>query len=238
MPFLQNAMILKSLPASHKANKNSFKKSVSTGILFTIILLYTSCGSSKQAAVAPAPAPTPVAQDPTQPVMPNGEQVLLTFCMDESFDKPGEYMAGLGIAEDHMTRPNAIKEANRAAITDITTRYIGMIKNAIEDYSKDTTVPGSKRMYESQLEGGAQAIGTKVINKYANAVCRKLTQSATGGYTCYVAIHVLLTDANKGLAEELEVRKVDYDKKKFFEKMDAELAKEAERKQAEMDAMQ
>ena len=112
------------------------------------------------------------------------------------------------------------------------------IKNAIEDYSKDTTVPGSKRMYESQLEGGAQAIGTKVINKYANAVCRKLTQSATGGYTCYVAIHVLLTDANKGLAEELEVRKVDYDKKKFFEKMDAELAKEAERKQAEMDAMQ
>lgn len=231
-------MTTKRISALRTAGRNILLKSVLNGVLFLIVLSVASCGSSKQAAVAPAPAPAPVAQDPTQPVMPNGEQVLLTFCMDESFDKPGEYMAGLGIAEDHMTRPNAIKEANRAAITDITTRYIGMIKNAIEDYSKDTTVPGSKRMYESQLEGGAQAIGTKVINKYANAVCRKLTQSATGGYTCYVAIHVLLTDANKGLAEELEVRKVDYDKKKFFEKMDAELEKEAARQKAEMDAMQ
>lgn len=231
-------MTTKRISALRTAGRNILLKSVLNGVLFLTVLSVASCGSSKQAAVAPAPAPAPVAQDPTQPVMPNGEQVLLTFCMDESFDKPGEYMAGLGIAEDHMTRPNAIKEANRAAITDITTRYIGMIKNAIEDYSKDTTVPGSKRMYESQLEGGAQAIGTKVINKYANAVCRKLTQSATGGYTCYVAIHVLLTDANKGLAEELEVRKVDYDKKKFFEKMDAELEKEAARQKAEMDAMQ
>ncbi len=54
----------------------------------------------------------------------------------------------------------------------------------------------------------------------------------------YVAVHVLLEDAKKGLAEELEVRKVDYDKKKFFEKMDAELAKEAARQKAEIDAMQ
>ena len=47
-----------------------------------------------------------------------------------------------------------------------------------------------------------------------------------------------LRAVKKGLAEELEVRKVDYDKKKFFEKMDEELAKEAARKQAELDAMQ
>ena len=95
-----------------------------------------------------------------------------------------------------------------------------------------------KKMYESELEGGAQVIGTKVIDKYANVVCRKLAQSATGGYVGYVAVHVLIDDVKKGVAEELEVRKVDYDKKKFFEKMDEELAKEAARKQAELDAMQ
>ena len=112
-----------------------------------------------------------------------------------------------------------------------------MIKNAIEDYSKDVNVPAGKKMYESSLEGGAQSIGTKVIDKYANVVCRKVTQSATGGYVCYVAIHVSINDAKKGLADELEVRKVDYDKEKFFEKMDAELEKQAAKRQAEIDAM-
>ena len=187
------------------------------GILFIATLLFSSCGSSRQASVQ---APTPT-QDPAQPVMANGEQVLLTFCIDEAYDKPGEYMAGLGIAEDRPDRSRAITDANRVAIADIATRYIGMIKNAIEDYSKDVNVPSNKKMYESSLEGGAQAIGTKVIDKYANVVCRKIAQSATGGYVGYVAVHVLLDDAKKGLAEELEVRKVDYDKKKFFEKIDA-----------------
>ena len=224
--------------ASRKASKTSLKKFVSAGFLFTAILLCTSSGSSKQAAVSPAPAPVTVPQDRTQAIMPNGEQVLLTFCMDEAYDKPGEYMAGLGIAEDRPDRSHAITDANRVAIADIASRYVGMLKNAIEDYSKDVNVPNDKKMYESSLEGGAQVIGTKVINKYANVVCRKIAQSATGGYVGYVAVHVLLEDAKKGLAEELEVRKVDYDKKKFFEKMDAELEKEAARQKAEIDAMQ
>ena len=214
-------------------------KLYSTAALFAVILMATSCGGSKPVAMTTTePTPAPVAQDPTQPEMPNGEQVLLTFCIDEAYDKPGVYMAGLGIAEDRPDRSRAILDANRIAVADIASRYVGMLKNAIEDYSKDTNVPEGKKMYESSLEGGAQVIGTKVIEKYANVVCRKLTQSATGGYVGYVAVHVELDDAKKGLAEELEVRKVDYDKKKFFEKMDAELEKGAAKQKAEMDAMQ
>ena len=71
----------------------------------------------------------------------------------------------------------------------------------------------------------------------SNAVCRKFTQSATGGYVGYVAVHILLEDAKKGLAEELEVRKVDYDKKKFFEKIDQELAAGANKQKEAVDAM-
>ncbi len=220
--------------ASRKACKRVSFTHFSMGILFTSFLVCTSCGSSRQANLQ---TPAPI-QDPTQPVMANGEQVLLTFCMDEAYDKPGEYMAGLGIAEDRPDRSRAITDANRVAIADIASRYVGMIKNAIEDYSKDVNVPNNKKMYESSLEGGAQAIGTKVIDKYANVVCRKIAQSATGGYVGYVAVHVLLDDAKKGLAEELEVRKVDYDKKKFFEKIDAELDKAAAKQKEEMDAMQ
>jgi hypothetical protein len=166
-----------------------------------------------------------------------GEQRTVIFCMDESFDKPGEYMGGLGVVEDRPDRTRAILDANRAAIADIASRYIGMIKNAIEDYSKDVNVPSGKKMYESSLEGGAAAIGSKVIDKYANAVCREVSQSSTGSWVGYVAVHVLLQDAKKGLADELEVRKVDYDKKKFFDKMDAELEKEAAKRKAEIDAM-
>ena len=188
-------------------------------------------------AVPQTPAPVQVQNDPTQPQMPAGEQVLVTFCEDEARDVPGEYMAGLGIAEDRPDRSRAILDANRVAIADIASRYVGMIKNAIEDYSKDVNVPSSKKMYESSLEGGAQAIGTKVIDKYAQVVCRKLSQSATGGYVGYVAVHVLLDDAKKGLAEELEVRKVDYDKQKFFEKIDAQLEEGARKQKEEMDAM-
>lgn len=189
------------------------------------------------AQTTPTQETTPIA-NPTTPALPNGEVEIATFCIDDAYDKPGEYMAGLGIAEDRPDRSRAIVDANRVAIADIASRYIGIIKNAIEDYSKDTNVPSSKKMYESSLEGGAAAIGTKVIEKYANAVCRKFTQSATGGYVGYVAVHVLLDDAKKGVAEELEVRKVDYDKKKFFEKMDQELANSAARQKKEMNINQ
>jgi hypothetical protein len=166
-----------------------------------------------------------------------GEQRLLIYCKDEGFDKQGEYMAGLGIVEGRPDRTHAITDANRAAIADIASRYVGIIKNAIEDYSKDVNVPSGKKMYESELEGGTAAIGSKVIEKYANAVCREISQDRLGGYVGYVAVHILLQDAKKGLADELEVRKVDYDKEKFFEKMDAELEKEEGKRKAEMDTM-
>ena len=209
---------------------------LSCGIFSTLLL--ASCGSGKSVVNVPqtqVPVQTP--NDPTQPKMPAGEQVLLTFCMDEAYDMPGEYMAGLGIAEDRPDRSRAILDANRVAVAEIASRYVGMIKNAIEDYSKDVNVPSGKKMYESELEGGAKAIGTKVIEKYAEVVCRKITQSATGGYVCYVALHISLDDAKKGLAEELDVRKVDYDKKKFFEKMDAELEEGTNQRREEMNAM-
>lgn len=199
-------------------------------LLLTLMFSFSSCTKTVY-----VPQTTPVAKS-SGPSLPNNEVELITFCIDDAYDKPGVYMAGLGIAEDRPDRSRAIVDANRVAIADIASRYIGIIKNAIEDYTKDTNVPSGKKMYESSLEGGASAIGTKVIEKYANTVCRKFTQSATGGYVGYVAVHVMLDDAKKGVAEELEVRKVDYDKKKFFEKMDQELAESAARQKKEIEA--
>lgn len=210
---------------------NKAFKTVLLGIIIAIPTLLTSCGSSKSTASAPTK------NDPTQPSMVDGERVITTFCIDQSYDKPGEYMAGLGIVEDCPDRSRALLDANRIAIADIASRYIGMIRNVIEDYTKDVNVPSGKKVYESELEGGADAIGTKVIEKYANTVCRQILQNSTGGFVGYVAVHVLLEDANKGLAEELEVRKVDYDKNKLMEKMNTRQATEARKRQSEMDAL-
>lgn len=157
-------------------------------------------------------------------VLPNGEVKLTTFCVDQSYDKPGEYLAGLGIAEGCEDREDAIVKANQIAISDITSRYIGVIKNALTRYNKDTRVPAGKKIAEKKLEGLSEVIGTNVIEKYSNAVCREIAQDATGAYTGYVAVHVLLDDLQKGLQEELDVRKVDYDAEKFKKQVDAEIA--------------
>ena len=158
-------------------------------------------------------------------VLPNGEKQLTTFCVDQSYDKPGEYLAGLGIAEGCQDREDAIIKANQIAISDITSRYVGVIKNVITRYNKDTRIPAGKKISEKKLEGLSEVIGTNIVEKYSNTVCRQITQDATGAYTGYVAVHVLLDDLQKGLQEELDVRKVDYDADKLKKQCDAEFAK-------------
>ena len=92
-------------------------------------------------------------------------------------------------------------------------------------YNKDTRVPAGKKISEKKLEGLSEVIGTKLVEKYSNTVCREITQDATGAYTGYVAVHVLLDDLQKGIQEELEVRKVDFDAEKFMKQHDAETSK-------------
>lgn len=190
-------------------NMKSFSKSLLCGIM---VVCTVSC--TKTVSVVT-----------DKPVLPNGEIRLTTFCIDESYDKPGEYLAGLGIAEGCEDREDAIIKANQNAISDITSRYVGVIKNVMTRYNKDTKVPTGKKISEKKLEGLSEVVGTNVIEKYSNAVCREITQDATGAYTGYVAVHVLLDDLKKGLQNELDVRKVDYDAEKFMKQYDAELSK-------------
>lgn len=167
------------------------------------------------------------------PMLPNGEQVLMSFCLEEGLDKPGEYMAGYGIYENAEDRGEAIPGANILAQKDIATKFVGMIKNSISMYNKRTRGTSGNRAKELLDEDGANAIAAKVVEKYGNAVCRRLTQSATGGYVAYVALHLELDDAKKGLEEELEIRKVEYDRDKFFKALDEQLDKMGQQKTAE-----
>ena len=158
-------------------------------------------------------------------------------CIEESYDKAGEYMAGLGIAEGEAERGPGIANANRYAIADIASKYVGMIKNGVSQYAKNVNTRNGNKVKENELEGAAEAIGTKLIDKYANAVCRDAEIADDGTYTCYVTVHVPLKDVVNATVDELGVIQTDLDRQKFREYMQSELDKQAAAAQAEKDEL-
>ena len=161
-----------------------------------------------------------------------GQKIYMP-CVDESYDTD-EYMAGLGVAENEDERGAGIANANRYAIADITSRYIGMIKNGVSQYTKNVNTRSGQKVKENELEGAAEAIGTKMINKYAKAVCRDAELDKMGvKYTCYVAVHVPLKEVLTATVDELGVIQTDLDRQKFRDYMQAELDKQAAAAQAE-----
>jgi hypothetical protein len=159
-------------------------------------------------------------------------QKLFIPCVDESYDKTGVYMAGLGISEGEADQGYAKLNANRMAISDIATRYIGTIKNGLSQYSKNNITRTGDKVKENSLEGLAETVGQKVIDKYAEQVCMEFGQNDEG-YVCYVAIHVPLATVVDETIDELGVLQNDYDREQFRNWMNQELNKQAAEKAAE-----
>ena len=165
-------------------------------------------------------------------------QDLYTPCMEESYDKPGEYMAGLGIAEGEEDRGEAKLLANQYAIEDIAKRYVGMIKNGVEHYAQKAKTATGSKIRENKLEGDATVIGQKAIDKYAEQVCIEFEQNDMGTYTCYVAVHVPLKEVLNATIDELGALQTDFDRQQFRNFMQAELDKQAAAKDAEKKELQ
>lgn len=163
-----------------------------------------------------------------------GQKIFMP-CIEEGYDKPGEYMAGYGVAEGENERGAGIINANRYAIADIASKYIGMIKNGVSQYAKNVNTRSGNKVKENELEGNAEAIGTKLIDKYANAVCRDAEWAQDGTYTCYVAVHVPVQEVVNATIDELGVIQTDLDRQKFREYMQAEIDRQAAAAQAEKD---
>lgn len=161
------------------------------------------------------------------------EQKLYTPCIEQSYDKRGEYLAGLGIADNQMDRQLGSGTANLAAISDITTRYIGVVKNGVSRYSKDVNARTGAKVKEGELEGQATAIGKASIEKNAEAVCREYGQADDGTFTVYIAVHVPIGKLLDDIQNKMEVLQVDADRARFRAFMEEELNKQAAEKEAE-----
>lgn len=166
-----------------------------------------------------------------------GQQLLIMPCMEVAYDYDAEFLAGYGVVEKVPTMTRAIEDANKAAIAELANRFVGVIKNGVQDYSKDTHVPSGQRAYQSQLEGAAQSIGEKAINKLFKTACRDVAQCEGGGYNGYAAIRVKESDAMSEVINQMEVLGVDFDKKKMFDYINAELQSQKQQRQEEMDQM-
>lgn len=160
-------------------------------------------------------------------------QKLYIPCIEESYDNPSEYMAGLGIAEGYTEQGPAKIDANRYAISDIASRYIGVIKNAVSQYSNNITTRNGQKGKENQLEGLAESVGQKAVEKYANAVCTEFAHADNGTFTCYVVVHVPLKNIIDEAIDELGAAQVEFDRHKMRQYMEKELNQQAAAKAEE-----
>lgn len=162
-----------------------------------------------------------------------GLQMLLVPCAEEALQlEKRETMAAQGIATGKRSEEDAMLDANRIALSDITTRFLGVIKNGIEQYVKDTRAQSGNRGLESQLEGLALSVGEKEINKHFKVACREFAKDKAGNYNCYEALYVETEKVVDAIIDAAEEEKVDFDKYLFRQRMEAELDRQAEKQKA------
>lgn len=175
-------------------------------------------------------------QQGMQQKLEGGVQLIITPCMDEfiALNKEPGQMAAQGISTGQPTQEAAELNANRVGLSDITTRFLGVIKNGVEQYSKDTSTPDKQRAVEAQLEGLAMSVGEKAINELYAVGCRQFGKDRYNNYVCYEAIYVPINKVLDAIVEEA-VKKVDVDKAVFRSRMQAELDANAAREKAALD---
>lgn len=168
-------------------------------------------------------------------VMEGGVQLIYTPCMDEfiALNKVKGQMAAQGISSGQPTQEAAELNANRVGLSDLTTRLLGVIKNGVEQYSKDTSTPDKQRAVEAQLEGLAMSTGEKAINKLFVVDCRQFGKDRYNNYVCYEALYVPVEEVVEAIMDEA-VKKVDIDKALFRKRMQAELDANAAKENASL----
>lgn len=160
-------------------------------------------------------------------VFEDGAQMVLVPCQDEGMDKIGEYMGGLGTGEHLVDEQEARAEATTAAIANLAQKFMGVVENIIEDYGNKTNTPDANQARQGDLARGVRIVTRKVLDKYSSTVCQKQLKTKRGAYKVYVATRIPIDTYKQEVSRELDILKVKYDKKKLFESMDEQLARQA-----------
>lgn len=168
-----------------------------------------------------------------QETLEDGMKMLMIPCMEEALAlENGAQMAAQGMSTGKLSQELALLDANRVALSEITTRFLGVLKNGIEQYSKDTYGKSGNRGQEAQLEGLAMSVGEKAINELFKVGCRKFAKDKKGNYNCYEALYVPTKEVVDKILDAAEEAEVDIDKAVFRNRMQAELDSQAAKQEA------
>lgn len=169
----------------------------------------------------------------TQETLEEGMKMLMIPCLEEVIVLDNsKQMAAQGIATGKLSEELAVVDANRVALSEITARFLGVLKNGVEQYSKDTYGKSGNRGQESQLEGLAMSVGEKAIQELFKIGCRKFAKDKKGNYNCYEAIYVPTQEVIEKVLDAAEEAEVDIDKAVFRNRMQVELDSQAAKQEA------
>lgn len=162
--------------------------------------------------------------------MRDGDQRIARFCYEESLDKHGEYMAGLGVSTPQRYEGRAKIEANNMAVHDIASRFMGSIKNGTEYYSQYGSTPGGKDLNEQNLESMTMNIVETTVNNYAEQACYQPIEDGDGMVRYYIALHVIPNQVVDKVADELDKQQLLNDKNNFKKQLLSQLDADNQKK--------
>jgi len=145
-------------------------------------------------------------------------------CASAANDAGKDYWGGLGVSTPKPQHQLAIDEANMNSVNDISQRFVGVIKNASERYGKGGITKDGKPIDQSALERISRTVSEKVVNKFAQRTCMEIGTNQQGMYIAYQTLIIPIKDAVEATVSEMDVMKLDYDRKKFRDSMNEEIA--------------
>ncbi len=180
-------------------------------LLFTSILLITSCKSKKKVT--------------EKNIKKRGEVLIENYCSgDEHFSTKKVFRSNaIGESSDQMT---AKKKARSNAQAELAKTISSTMKIVGDNFVKSSEFNNKEEVTEVFNEMARTVVNQELTG--AIKICEKFTMTPQGNYKCYVALELsgekIVSKYNKRLSEN-EKLKADYNYEKFKEVFEKEMEK-------------
>ncbi len=180
-------------------------------LLFTSILLITSCKSKKKVT--------------EKNIKKRGEVLVENYCSgDEYFSTKKVFRSNaIGESSDQMT---AKKKARSNAQAELAKTISSTMKIVGDNFVKSSEFNNKEEVTEVFNEMARTVVNQELTG--AIKICEKFTMTPQGNYKCYVALELsgekIVSKYNKRLSENEKLR-ADYNYEKFKEVFEEEMEK-------------
>jgi len=159
-------------------------------------------------------------------------------CMQYGTGLSDDMMFGVGIGDGgQRTQANALLAANRVAVADIASRFIGVLQTSMEEYMNQGHTQSGRRIDQTEIEAMARNVGESVINRQAQVVCREIAVDRNNMYIGHVAIAVPLRETVNEVQQELERAGLRFDRERFRNQMINDIEGQNRQRREEIEAL-